>query len=154
MKINYLCSSYMLLNIFLALILVILLFNLYSRNQEAKSLNIKVPHQKRHVTFSDEPEHIRSDILRYDKTDKNNVHLIEAKKLSKEKCNPFFDENLKKTEEYQNAFFGFQNRLYCNSHLGDPVDNMNISGLTGCGQIGQNISDIYDDLVNSNEYKQ
>lgn len=144
----------MLLNIFLVLILVILLFSLYSRNQETKLANDKYLRQKHHVTFATEPEQIHHDILRYDKTDKNNVHLIEAKKIVKEKCNPFFDENLKKTEEYQNAFFGFQNRLYCNSHLGDPVDNMNISGLTGCGQIGQNISDIYDNLVNSDEYKQ
>lgn len=142
----------MLLNIFLGLLLIILLFKMYKYNKETKNITTQ---QERHVTFAPKSEHIpESDILRYDKTDKSNVHLIESKKLDKEKCNPFFDENRKKTEDYQKSFFSFQNRLYCNSHLDDPVDNTNISGLSGCGQIGQNISDIYDNLVNSNEYKQ
>lgn len=68
---------------------------------------------------------------------------------TREQCE---DEECERIDKYRNNFFDFRNRLYNNSHQDDPVDNINISDKAQNYKLGTNISDIYDDLVNTKRY--
>lgn len=56
-------------------------------------------------------------------------------------------------DKYNNIFFGFRDRTNNSSNQNDPVNNINITNKGNDYLIGSNISDIYDDLVNSYDYK-
>lgn len=58
-----------------------------------------------------------------------------------------------KIDAYNNRFFNFRTRINNNSHQNDSVDNINITNKAQDYYVGAKISDIYDDLVNSNDYK-
>lgn len=56
-------------------------------------------------------------------------------------------------DKFSNQFFSFRDRIHNNSHQDDPVDNINTTGNGRDYKIGSNISDVYDNLVNSYDYK-
>lgn len=62
-------------------------------------------------------------------------------------------EECERIDNYRNKFFAFQDRLNGNSHLNDSVDNINITNKAQNYNIGTSVADIFDDLVNSNQYK-
>lgn len=91
--------------------------------------------------------------INYEPTEPDNIHLRDFNRnecVSKSVC---YDEEGDKIDKYRNDFFGFQTRINNSSHLNDPVDNINITGLENPDLVGKNISEIYDGLVNSNDYK-
>jgi len=63
------------------------------------------------------------------------------------------DDECARIDNHRHKFFEFNDRINHNSHLGDSVDNINITNKACDYDIGMNISDVYDDLVNTNEYK-
>ena len=55
--------------------------------------------------------------------------------------------------EYSNIFFNFRNKTDQNSHLNDPVDNINCYTLSNKSLInGTKISDLYDQMTLDNNY--
>jgi hypothetical protein len=62
------------------------------------------------------------------------------------------DIEREKIEHFNNNYFNFQNRVYHNTHLTDSVDNLNVSN-NGNDYVGNKISSIYDNIVNSKDYK-
>lgn len=63
------------------------------------------------------------------------------------------DAECSRIDKYRNNFFDFQNRLNHNSHLNDSVDNINITNKAQDYMLGQDVSIIYDSIVNTNDYK-
>lgn len=124
------------INLILIIVIILFVFKLQSLNRNEQ------PSKKIRRVITPNINYPQSD----------NLHVIESNKLSKLSTKDYTHDYVN-TQKYQNDFFGFQNRLYCNSHLGDPVDYINIEGLTGCDNLNKPISEIYDDLVGSNEYK-
>lgn len=55
--------------------------------------------------------------------------------------------------DFNNNFFNFQNHIWHNSHLTDSVDNMNATNNANNYDIGNTIAAVYDDVVNSRNYK-
>jgi len=56
-------------------------------------------------------------------------------------------------DTYRRNFFSFGDRVNNSSHLNDPVDNLNITNNANDFNVGANIADIYDTIVNTNNYK-
>lgn len=63
------------------------------------------------------------------------------------------DAECARIDNHRHKFFEFNDRINHNTHLNDPVDNINITNKAQDYMIGKTIANIYDDLVNSNEYK-
>lgn len=59
------------------------------------------------------------------------------------------DETRKRTDDYRKRFFEFSDRINNTTHLGDPVDNINITDKSRNYVLGGTIANIYDDLVDA-----
>lgn len=62
------------------------------------------------------------------------------------------DAECDRIDNYRHKFFEFNDRINQTTHLGDPVDAINITNKAQDYNIGASIADIYDDLV-GNPYK-
>jgi len=56
-------------------------------------------------------------------------------------------------DKHRVNFFAFNDRINNTSHLNDSVDNINITNKAQNYNLGVSVANIYDDLVNSNQYK-
>ena len=63
------------------------------------------------------------------------------------------DAECERIDNYRHKFFEFNDRINQTTHLGDPVDAINITNKAQDYNIGTSIADIYDDLV-GNPYAQ
>jgi hypothetical protein len=61
------------------------------------------------------------------------------------------DYSKKNLAEYRDGFFDFRNKTNISTNLITPVDNVNEMILTNPDLTGQNISDIYDKLVDNKQ---
>jgi len=123
-------------NIFLVIVLFFLLINFGTMSNNKK-----------------DTKQLEQFMINYNEDSSDNIHMIDAIHNKQVVEDPFYDKKTAETDMYRNNFFSFQNRINNTSHLGDPVDNMNINGLSGKQVIGKDIAEIYDELVNSNDYK-
>lgn len=130
LKNKYLLSSYMVLYILLVCASLYLIYMYYITKQKDETFGVD-----------------------YIPNDASNVHLNDFKNNKKIITDPCYDAESDNVDKYRNEFFSFQTRINNTSHLNDPVDNINIVGLENPDMIGKNISEIYDELVNSNDYK-
>lgn len=119
----------MLVIIVLSIVAIILIYKIFPKNDASSTSAI--------------PEHFE---INYDTNQVNNVHhidsLIEPDDMEREL-----------NDHFNNNFFNFANRINHCSNLNDSVDNVNITNKGNDYEIGTKISAIYDDLVNSRDYK-
>jgi uncharacterized protein with von Willebrand factor type A (vWA) domain len=66
---------------------------------------------------------------------------------------PQTEEEINEIDNFRVNFFAFNDHINNTTHLLDAVDNINITNKAQNYNVGTNISQIYDDLVNSNQYK-
>lgn len=142
----------MIVNIILIVLLVILvvkykdIVRMFSGKDKKESFDIKYVDE----TISDlpiEPRHINSVLPHGSTLAADNITSYE--RLMKN-CE---DAECARIDNYRHKFFEFNDRINHNTHLHDSVDNINITNKAQDYMIGKTIANIYDDLVNSNEYK-
>lgn len=127
----------MIIKIILCLIILVLLY---------KYINLK-PKEQRNEHFTFINDNI-NDVMPLSSTMKiGNMTEFETNIKNKD------DYECARTDNYRHKFFEFNDRINNNSHQNDSVDNINITNKANDYGVGLNISEIYDDLVNTNEYK-
>jgi FtsZ-interacting cell division protein ZipA len=106
-------------------------------------------------------------IIRYIKTNNHKTESFKANQVEPNTSSihqddiaihELYDRNCQldeceRIDKFNNQFFGFRDRTFNSSHQDDPVDNINITGKGQDYKIGSTIADVYDDLVNSYDYK-
>ena len=142
----------MIVNIILIVLLVILvvkykdIVRIFSGKNKKEAFDIKYVDE----AISDlpvEPHHINSVLPNESTLIADNITSHERLTRNCE------DAECAKIDSYRKHFFQFNDRINNSSHLGDPVDNINITNKAQDYPIGKTIANIYDDLVNSNEFK-
>jgi hypothetical protein len=123
---------------------------------EENFMNKTKNHKKRRENFAstvDDIYKIRS-YVNNDEVEENGRKIYDTSNVHEldEGNNPELGE-IDRNNKFNNRFFDFQNIINNNSHLNDPVDNMIITNMSKNYDSGCKISDIYDDLTNSYDYK-
>jgi len=140
----------MILNIILVTVVLILIFKysdiIKALNKSKEEFDIK---------YVDEPINklptLKKDI--YNVVPNGSVFLPDNIAFHEQITQNCKDSECDRIDNYRHKFFEFNDRINQTTHLIDPVDNINATNKAQDYLLGGKISDIYDDLVNSNKYK-
>lgn len=135
------------INIVLTILLVIIIIYYIKNKYDKETFEIEYENEPINE-LPKSPRNIMTDLMP-DSTSMEEEYSAQHETLTKNCKN----SECRKIDKYRNQFFNFQTRINNNSHLNDSVDNINITNKGRDYDVGVNIADIYDDLVNTNDYK-
>ena len=127
--------------------------NLDNKNIKLITKENRCKNIKKYKTFVSKPlqyQCLDDDEVTTDEDKFINEYVFKSK-LYCDKNNTEKDYSKKDLAEYRDGFFDFRNKTNISTNLITPIDNVNEMLLTNPDLTGQNISDIYDKLVDNKQ---
>lgn len=96
---------------------------------------------------------LRKNIIDYMRPTNEQESYISNEEYIDDTQNIETDTESYRIKKHRDYFFTCKDLINQSSHFGDAVDNVNMMEKNNTYGIGNNISDIYDKLTNTNKYK-